>query len=74
MRIQILILGFKGLTSCKYCTWVLQKSCVHINTQRVLYLGTKCERFLIMLLAFGVYPPYTKEHIVCKKFVLFQVT
>lgn len=27
-----------------------------------------------MLLAFGVYPPYTKEHIVCKKFVLFQVT
>ena len=50
------------LTSSKYCTWTPS-----VNASLEVTWDT-----VIMLLAFGVHPPYTKEHIVCKKLPSFS--
>ena len=52
------------LRSSKYCTWATS-----LNASLEVTWDT-----VIMLLAFGVHPSYTKECILCKKFLLFQVT
>ena len=52
------------LRSSKYCTWATS-----LNASLEVTWDT-----VIMLLAFGVPPSYTKEYILCKKFLLFQVT